>query len=84
VKITVYFKPNTGWDYGVRLIVNVPFLGSRGKSVPIRTTYSDDTKQTIYKIEIFIPDRLVGEVPEFFIGELQMLSPQIESVERAT
>ena len=82
MKIIVRFKPNTSYDYGARLIVSVPFLRTRAKNVPIRTTYFPDM-QTIKMAEIFIPDRLMNEVPQFFIGELLMLSSRVVSVERA-
>ena len=81
MKYTVVFKPNTN-EEAVRLIVNVPFLRSRPKSVPIRLTYSSD-KKNVEMVEIFVPDSLTSEVPSFFIGELRILSPQIVSVTRA-
>lgn len=82
VKLLVKFKPNTAYDYGVRIIVNVPFVRSRSKSLGIRLNHSNEEKN-INEIEIFVPDRLISEVPKFFIGELRMLSSQIVSVERA-
>ena len=82
MRFTVYFKPNTASDYGVRLIVNHPFLRSRPKSVGICITHSNDNKN-IEKAELFVPDHLISEVPEFFIGELKALSGQITDVERA-
>ena len=81
MKFVVYCKPNTT-EEAVRLIVNVPFLRSRPKSVPIRLTYSPD-KKNVEMVEIFVPEHLISEVPKFFIGELKMISPQIVSITRA-
>lgn len=80
MKFTVFFKLNTESDYGARLIVNVPFLRSWAKSVAKRVTYTNDDK-TIEKIEIFVPQRLLNEIPRFFVGELKMLSTCIDRIE---
>ncbi len=82
MKFVIHFKPNTLRDYGVRLVVNHSFLRSRSKSVAVRVTYSDDGKNDVM-VELFVPNSLISEVPEFFVGELMMLSPQIVSVQRA-
>lgn len=82
MKFVVCFKPGTTSDYGARLIVNVPFLRLRPKSVAILITYSNDGR-TIDMAEIFICNDLVSEVPKFFVGELKMLSSQILNVSRA-
>ena len=82
MKLTVHFKPNTAYEYGVRIVGNVAFLVSRGRSIPLRITSCDERK-TINMAEIFISDSYLAEVPKFFIGELRMLSPQIENVQRA-
>ncbi|OGM95938.1 MAG: hypothetical protein A3B86_00800 [Candidatus Yanofskybacteria bacterium RIFCSPHIGHO2_02_FULL_38_22b] len=82
MKFKVYCRPNTSEDV-VRLIVNVPFLRSRSKSVPIRITYSGEDRKIVRYIEIFVPESLISEVPNFFTGELKMLSSQILDVQRA-
>ncbi|MDO8495883.1 MAG: hypothetical protein Q7S43_00300 [bacterium] len=78
----MHFKPNTFED-AVRLIVNVPFLRMRPKSVSVRITYSGNDRKIVNYVEIFVPNRLAVEVPEFFIGELKMLSSKIADVQRA-
>ena len=83
MKITVYFKPSTSSDYGARLVVNVPFIRSRPKSVGIRLTHHSPDMQILDKVEIFVRESLVSEVPKFFIGDLLALSPQIDRVEEA-
>ena len=81
MKFTVVFKPNTSFDYGVRLIVNLPFVRSRAKSIPIRLTH-DGNEEYIEEVEIFVPKRLSSEVPKSFRRDLMRLSPQIASVQR--
>lgn len=82
MQFIVHFKANTSADYGLRLVINHPFLRSRPKSVGIYINHSND-KKNIEKAELFVPDHLASEVPEFFIGELKALSPQITDVQRA-
>ena len=83
MKFTVFFKPNTSSDYGLRLIGNHIFLRSRAKSIPLRMTYANKPHTIIEKAEIFVSDNLIVEMPVFFAGELEMLSPQISRVERS-
>jgi len=64
MKFTVCFKPNTLCYYGERLVVNVPFLRSRSKSVAIRITRSLNMIN-IEKAELFVPNSLILEVPDF-------------------
>lgn len=83
MKLTVYFKPNTSYDYGVRLMVNIPFLRLRSKSIEMCTYHYSCRGESIGRVEIFVPNSLISEVPKFFIGELRMLSSQILDVQRA-
>lgn len=84
IKFIVYFRPNTEYNYGVRAVVNHPFLRSR--TIPIRLTHGPN--ENIYKpstieiMELFIKKNLVPEVPSFFVGELRKLSPRIQRVQR--